>query len=46
MTTEELRLDYERFLMLKSIDDCVEIIDVYLDFFMKVIRKHPVNPVL
>lgn len=44
MTTEELRLDYERFLMLKSIDDCVEIIDVYLDFFMKVIQGESSKP--
>ncbi len=45
MSPEELRLEFERILMLKSIDDCKEIINVYLNFLMKVIMKEHAKPV-
>ena len=45
MSPEELRQEYERFLVLKSLDDCEEIVDVYLNFFMKVIQEEHLNPV-
>lgn len=45
MNKKQLRTEYEKLLKLDDIEYCKEVLDRYLDFFMKVIWEHHSRPV-